>query len=84
MCNAKVPFNEFSPLKAQALQYLTGNVTRAALKIGALQPVLFVSDISSTQPPTHVCLLNKFNVIDNHLLIVTWRYHTASNHTFPD
>jgi len=28
---------------------------------------LFVADISHT----HVCLLNKFNVIDNHLLIVT-------------
>ncbi len=28
---------------------------------------LFVSDISGT----HLCLLNKFNVVDNHLLIVT-------------
>ena len=28
---------------------------------------LFVADIS----PTHLCLLNKFNVVDNHLLIVT-------------
>ncbi|HHP7231341.1 MAG TPA: phosphorylase [Xenococcaceae cyanobacterium] len=28
---------------------------------------LFVSDIS----PTHLCLLNKFNVVDHHLLIVT-------------
>jgi ATP adenylyltransferase len=28
---------------------------------------LFVADIS----PTHLCLLNKFNVIDHHLLIVT-------------
>lgn len=28
---------------------------------------LFVGDIS----PTHICLLNKFNVVDNHLLIVT-------------
>jgi len=28
---------------------------------------LFVSDIS----PTHLCLLNKFNVVENHLLIVT-------------
>lgn len=28
---------------------------------------LFVCDIS----PTHICLLNKFNVVDNHLLIVT-------------
>ena len=28
---------------------------------------LFVGNIS----PTHICLLNKFNVVDNHLLIVT-------------
>ena len=28
---------------------------------------LFVADIS----PTHLCLLNKFNVVENHLLIVT-------------
>ncbi|MGB5636874.1 MAG: phosphorylase [Waterburya sp.] len=31
------------------------------------EPDLFVGDIS----PTHICLLNKFNVVDNHLLIVT-------------
>jgi len=31
------------------------------------EPDLFVGDIS----PTHLCLLNKFNVVDNHLLIVT-------------
>ena len=31
------------------------------------EPDMFVADIS----PTHVCLLNKFNVIDHHLLIVT-------------
>lgn len=30
-------------------------------------PSLFVSELC----PTHVCLLNKFNVIDHHLLIVT-------------
>jgi ATP adenylyltransferase len=30
-------------------------------------PDLFVADIS----PTHVCLLNKFNVLDHHLLLVT-------------
>ncbi|MEM8829488.1 MAG: phosphorylase [Cyanobacteria bacterium P01_G01_bin.19] len=28
---------------------------------------MFVGDIS----PTHICLLNKFNVVDNHILIVT-------------
>ena len=31
------------------------------------EPALFVGDIS----PTHICLLNKFNVVNNHLLIVT-------------
>ncbi len=31
------------------------------------EPDLFVGDISQT----HICLLNKFNVVDNHLLIVT-------------
>lgn len=31
------------------------------------EPDLFVADIS----PTHLCLLNKFNVMDHHLLIVT-------------
>lgn len=34
------------------------------------EPDLFVGDLS----PTHVALLNKFNVIDQHLLIVTRRY----------
>ncbi len=31
------------------------------------EPQMFVADVS----PTHLCLLNKFNVIDNHLLLVT-------------
>ena len=30
-------------------------------------PELYVGDL----PPAHVCLLNKFNVVDHHLLIVT-------------
>lgn len=34
------------------------------------EPDLFVADLS----PTHVALLNKFNVIERHLLIVTRRY----------
>ncbi|MEL6438452.1 MAG: phosphorylase [Cyanobacteria bacterium J06621_8] len=36
---------------------------------------LFVGDIS----PTHVCLLNKFNVVDNHLLIVTRAFEEQTN-----
>lgn len=31
---------------------------------------LFVADLS----PTHVCLLNKFNVVDHHLLVITRDY----------
>jgi sulfate adenylyltransferase (ADP) / ATP adenylyltransferase len=31
------------------------------------EPELFVADIS----PTHLCLLNKFNVVDHHLLLIT-------------
>jgi ATP adenylyltransferase len=36
---------------------------------------LFVSDIS----PTHLCLLNKFNVVDRHLLIVTRAFEEQDN-----
>lgn len=31
---------------------------------------LYIADVS----PTHVCLLNKFNVVDHHLLIITREY----------
>jgi len=34
------------------------------------EPALYVCDIS----PTHLCLLNKFNVVDNHFLIVTRQF----------
>lgn len=33
-------------------------------------PAMFVADLS----PTHLCLLNKYNVIDHHLLIVTRQF----------
>ena len=36
---------------------------------------LFVGDIS----PTHLCLLNKFNVVDRHLLIVTRDFEDQEN-----
>ena len=36
---------------------------------------LFVADISST----HLCLLNKFNVVDRHLLIVTREFEDQEN-----
>lgn len=38
-------------------------------------PDLFVADLS----PTHLCLLNKFNVIDHHLLIVTRGFEAQEN-----
>jgi sulfate adenylyltransferase (ADP) / ATP adenylyltransferase len=42
---------------------------------------LFVADIS----PTHLCLLNKFNVVDHHLLIVTRAFEDQENWlTLPD
>ena len=36
---------------------------------------LFIADIS----PTHLCLLNKFNVVDHHLLIVTRAFEDQVN-----
>lgn len=36
---------------------------------------LFVADIS----PTHLCLLNKFNVVENHLLIVTREFESQDS-----
>lgn len=42
---------------------------------------LFVADFS----PTHLCLLNKFNVVDHHLLIVTRAFEEQENLlTLPD
>ncbi len=44
-------------------------------------PDLFVCDIS----PSHLCLLNKFNVVDHHLLVVTRHYeHQEDLLTFAD
>ena len=39
------------------------------------EPDLFVSDIT----PTHLCLLNKFNVVENHLLLVTRDFEEQTN-----
>jgi sulfate adenylyltransferase (ADP) / ATP adenylyltransferase len=36
---------------------------------------LFVSDIT----PTHLCLLNKFNVVDHHLLLITRDFEEQNN-----
>lgn len=39
------------------------------------EETLFVADLS----PTHLCLLNKFNVVDHHLLIITREYEDQEN-----
>lgn len=39
------------------------------------EPDLFVGDLS----PSHLCLLNKFNVVDHHLLIVTREFEPQEN-----
>jgi ATP adenylyltransferase len=45
------------------------------------EPDLFVCDIS----PSHLCLLNKFNVVEHHLLIVTREFEHQENWlTFAD
>lgn len=51
----------------------TASSQAAGKPVDPFQPYeedLFVADIS----PTHFCLLNKYNVIDHHLLIVTREY----------
>ncbi len=62
---------------------LTGRRQRAAAAPGdpflPYEPAMFVADISAT----HVCLLNKFNVIGHHLLVVTRDFEeqtSALNH----
>ena len=54
---------------AEAEKRSTNTVSSAAQPNPFLpyEPAMFVADISAT----HLCLLNKFTVIDNHLLIVT-------------
>ncbi len=60
------------PLKEQARQQQAAAQARGeeANPFLPYDPALWVADLS----PTHVCLLNKFNVIDHHLLVVTRRF----------
>ena len=45
------------------------------------EPDLYVADVS----PTHVCILNKYNVVDLHLLIITRAFeHQESRLRLPD
>ncbi|BAZ46421.1 Ap4A phosphorylase II [Chondrocystis sp. NIES-4102] len=56
--------------KEQARQQQTKQEKQTGKQVDPFLPYeadLFVGDIT----PTHICLLNKFNVVDHHLLIVT-------------
>lgn len=58
--------------KAQARKVQTQKKTNPFLPY---DQNLYVTDISDT----HVCLLNKFNVVDHHFLIVTQRFESQLN-----
>lgn len=58
--------------KAQARKIQTQKKTNPFLPY---DPDLYVTDISDT----HVCLLNKFNVVDHHFLIVTRGFESQLN-----
>ena len=61
---ANIARKEKETAKQQAKAVKTGKKANPFLPY---EEDLFVSDIS----PTHLCLLNKFNVVEHHLLIVT-------------
>lgn len=64
--------------KDRARQQQQHHETKTGKKIDPFLPYeedLFVGDIS----PTHFCLLNKFNVVDRHLLIVTRAYEEQTD-----
>lgn len=53
--------------KANQLQAIQGQQGKAFNPFLPYDPDLFVADFSST----HLCLLNKYNVVDHHVLLVT-------------
>ena len=64
--------------KQQARQQQTQKEHKTGKRVDPFlpyEPDLFVGDIS----PTHICLLNKFNVVDNHLLIVTRAFESQTD-----
>ena len=64
--------------KEKARQQQSQQETKTGKKIDPFlpyEPDLFVGNIS----PTHICLLNKFNVVDNHLLIVTRAFESQTD-----
>jgi ATP adenylyltransferase len=63
------------------LQEASSEATRGADPFMPPDPALFVTDVT----PTHFCLLNKFNVAEHHLLIVTRAFeHQESLLTLED
>ena len=75
------------PLSRDGVQWLvrivdaTKEMPRAAERSGdhnpflPYDPVMHVADLSAT----HVCLLNKFNVVDHHLLIITRHFESQES-----
>ncbi|NEO57117.1 MAG: phosphorylase [Okeania sp. SIO3B5] len=64
--------------KDEAKKQQKKNKTEAGKDFNPFLPYeqdLFVADISKT----HLCLLNKYNVVDNHLLIVTREFEEQEN-----
>lgn len=59
-----------SPARQEARPAAGAVSGQAANPFLPYDPALHVADAS----PTHVCLLNKYNVVDNHLLIVTRQF----------
>ena len=67
--------------KAQAAQHRQTQTGKPNNPFLPYEPDLFVSDISET----HLCLLNKYNVVDHHILIVTREFeHQDSWLTWAD
>ncbi|MEM9089226.1 MAG: DUF4922 domain-containing protein [Cyanobacteria bacterium P01_F01_bin.53] len=60
--------------KSQQGQTIQGK-TKPANPFLPYEPDLYVTDISET----HLCLLNKFNVVDHHFLIVTREFESQEN-----
>lgn len=65
-------------VRKEATQRLTTQASGAGSKVNPFLPYdpdLFVADLS----PTHLCLLNKFNVVNEHLLLVTRRFEAQTS-----
>lgn len=64
--------------KEQAIKKQSQQEKKTGTKVNPFlpyEPDLFVGNISAS----HICLLNKFNVVDNHLLIVTRAFEEQTN-----